>query len=35
MTTTEAAVQRIAICYPTESLSGQVARWAKGATTAG
>ncbi len=30
VTTTEAAVQRIAICYPTESLSGQVARWAQG-----
>ncbi len=30
MTTTEAVVQRIAICYPTESLSGQVARWSRG-----
>jgi hypothetical protein len=27
---TEAVVQRIAICYPTESLSGQVAQWAQG-----
>lgn len=27
---TEAVVQRIAICYPTESLSGQVSRWSRG-----
>jgi len=25
----ESVVQRIAICYPTESLSGQVAHWAR------
>jgi hypothetical protein len=34
MSTTAAAaetvVQRIAVCYPTESLSGQVAHWAEG-----
>jgi hypothetical protein len=28
--TTENVVQRIAVCYPTESLSGQVAQWAEG-----
>jgi hypothetical protein len=26
---TGAVVQRIAICYPSESLSGQIARWAR------
>ena len=26
----EKAVQRIAVCYPTESLTGQVAQWAEG-----
>ncbi len=30
MSIPEAVVQRIAICYPTQSLSGQVARWAQG-----
>ena len=29
MSITEAVVQRIAICYPTESLSGQVAQWGR------
>ncbi len=29
MTTTEAVVHRIAVCYPTESLSRQVALWAR------
>jgi hypothetical protein len=27
---TEKLVQRIAVCYPTESLSGQMAQWAEG-----
>ena len=29
MTATEVVVHRIAVCYPTESLSRQVARWAR------
>ena len=29
MTTIEAAVRRIAVCYPTESLSRQMALWAR------
>jgi hypothetical protein len=30
MTNREAIVERIALCYPTESLSDQVAQWAEG-----
>jgi hypothetical protein len=29
-TSVEKVVQRIAVCYPTKSLSGQVAQWAEG-----